>query len=135
MKKIISLIMLLSVAAKVFSQQINPPKKQLSPKEYRSKSTDQAILGSILLAGGTGLIFAGLNVQKNATGFDFSGDLMEAFGIVAVGGSIPLFIGAVHNHKKGKDISASMKLENSLSLQLLKVSSTLFPALSVKINL
>ena len=135
MKKIISLLMLLGVAANVFSQQVNPGKKQISSKEYLVKSGDQFVLGSILLAGGTGLILVGSNVEKNATGFDFSGTFMKAFGIVAIGGSIPLFISAIHNHKKGKEISAAIKLENSLSLQQLKISCYSFPVLSVKINL
>jgi hypothetical protein len=135
MKKIASLIMLLGLTANVFSQQIKPAKKQLSSKEYLSKSSDQLVLGSILLAGGTALIFAGSNAQKNATGFDFSGIFIEALGVVTIGGSIPLFISAIHNHKKGKAISANIKLENSLSLQQVKLSCLAFPAVSVKINL
>jgi len=135
MKKIISLIMVLGITANVFSQQIKPAKKQLSSKEYFSKSNDQLVLGNILLAGGITLIFAGSNMEKNATGFDFSGLFVAALGVVAVGGSIPLFISAIHNHKRGRDLSANIKLENSVSLHLLKISYHSFPALSVKINL
>jgi len=127
--------MLLGVTANVFSQQIKPAKKQLSSKEYLSKSSDQLVLGGILLAGGTALIFVGSNLEKNATGLDFTGPFAEALGVVTIGGSIPLFISAIHNHKRGKDISANIKLENSVSLQQLKVSCHSFPALSVKINL
>jgi len=135
MKKIIPLIMVLGITANVFSQQIKSAKKQLSATEYFSKSNDQLVIGNILLAGGITLIFAGSNMQKNATGLDFSGSLVAALGVVAVGGSIPLFIGAIHYHKKGKDLSANIKLENSVCLQQLKVSYHSFPALSIKINL
>jgi len=135
MKKIIPLIMVLGITANVFSQQIKSAKKQLSATEYFSKSNDQLVLGNILLTGGITLIFVGSNMQKNATGLDFSGSLVAALGVVAVGGSIPLFIGAIHNHKRGKDLSANIKLENSVSLQQLKISCHSFPALSVKINL
>jgi len=135
MKKIIPLIMVLGITVNVFSQQIKSAKKQLSSKEYFSKSNDQLVLGNILLTGGITLIFVGSNMQKDATGFDFSGSLVAALGVVAVGGSIPLFIGAIHNHKRGKDLSANIKLENSVSLQQLKISCHSFPALSVKVNL
>jgi len=135
MKKIISLIMVLGITANVFSQQIESAKKQLSSKEYFSKSNEELVLGNILLAGGITLIFAGSNMQKDATGIDFSGPVVAALGVVAVGGSIPLFINAIHNHKRGKDLSASIKLEHSVSLQQLKISCQSFPALSVKINL
>ena len=135
MKKIIPLIMVLGITVNVFSQQIKSAKKQLSATEYFSKSNDQLVLGNILLTGGITLIFVGSNMQKDATGFDFSGSLVAALGVVAVGGSIPLFIGAIHNHKRGKDLSANIKLENSVSLQQLKISCHSFPALSVKINL
>jgi hypothetical protein len=135
MKKNISLLILLVLSVTAFSQQIKPPKNQLSAKDYISKSNDQLVLGCILAGAGTGLIVAGANTQKNATGFDFSGTFMEAAGVLAVGGSIPLFIGAIHNHKKGKAISANIKFENSLSLQQLKVSYHSFPAISVKIIL
>jgi len=135
MKKIIPLIMVLGITVNVFSQQIKSAKKQLSSKEYFSKSNDQLVLGNILLTGGITLIFVGSNMQKDATGFDFSGSLVAALGVVAVGGSIPLFIGAIHNHKRRKDLSANIKLENSVSLQQLKISCHSFPALSVKVNL
>ncbi len=135
MKKFINLIMLICLAQACFSQQLPTLKKHLSPQEYRKKSTDQVVLGSILLAAGTGLAFAGANVDKNATGFDFSGIILEAFGIAAAGGSIPLFISAANNHRKGKAIAISMKPENALTLQRSKFSGQAYPALSIKINL
>jgi hypothetical protein len=138
MKKItfsILVTMLAGFATAAFTQQIKPPKNQLSAKDYISKSNDQLVFGCLLAGAGTGLIVAGANTQKNATGFDFSGTFMEAAGVLAIGGSIPLFIGAIHNHKKGKAISANIKFENSLSLQQLKVVRYFFPALSVSIRL
>ncbi len=118
-----------------FSQEIPPSKKHLSPQEYRKKSGDQVILGSILLAGGTTLAIVGANTQKNATGFDFSGSLTEALGIVVAGGSIPLFISAASNHAKGKAIAITMKPEKALALQRLTFSHHSYPALSIRINL
>jgi len=134
MKKFIYTMMLVCLAQNVFSQRIRAPKKQLSPQEYREKSNDQLVLGSVLLIGGTGLAFLGANVQRNATLWDFSGLIIETVGIFAAGGVIPLFIGAYINHKKGKTMAFSMKPSNAVTLQKLKFSSHPFPSLSLQIN-
>ncbi|MEO5684557.1 MAG: hypothetical protein ABIQ88_18090 [Chitinophagaceae bacterium] len=135
MKKSLQLIMLICLAQAAFTQQIPATKKHLSAQAYRQQSGDQIVLGSILLAGGTALAFAGANMQNNATGFDFTGSGIELLGIMAAGGSIPLFISAVNNHAKGKAIAVSMKPENVLALDRFRFSAHSYPALSIKINL
>jgi hypothetical protein len=135
MKKIISLIMLLGFTVIAFPQQINPRKKQLSSKDYLSKSEDQLVFGCILLGAGTGLIFVGANQNGPSLDNILGGAVTKAIGVVAIGGSIPLFIGAIHNHKKGKAISANIKFENYWSVQQLKFAYHSFPAVSVNIHL
>lgn len=129
-----SLIVIIGTMNNAFSQDTAVHKKQLLPQTYLSKSTDQLIGASILLGAGTVLFFVGKNTQNHATGFDFSGGIIATVGVLAAGGSIPLFIGAVYNHQKGKKLSVSIKPENALSLKQLKVYCRSFPALSVKIN-
>ena len=134
MKKNSSILILLVLSVTAFSQQIKPIKKPLSINDYRSKSNDQLVLGSLLLGLGTALMLLSAN-QNEATLDNLLGRAeVRAIGVVIAGGSIPLFISAIHNHKKSKSILASIKFENSASLQQFNVACHSFPAVSLKIK-
>jgi FAD/FMN-containing dehydrogenase len=138
MKQLIILIILVNLTTNVFSQQTRepkPPREPLTQKEYRARSKDQVVGGIVLVTAGSGLIILGASVQKDATGFDYTGLGLEALGIAAIAGSIPLFLISAHNHRKAKQLTVMIKTENTLAARLFIFSRQYFPAVSLKINL
>lgn len=138
MKNYTLLILVCCLACRISAQDSSLtqlPKVVLPANEYRQKMTDHLVFGSLALAGGTILYFTGKNAQEKATGFDFTGSGIAAVGIVIAAGSIPLFIGAGHYHRKLKSVSAGMRIENASGLRQLAVFRQSFPALAIRIGL
>lgn len=100
MKKMISLAMLLAVAVTTFSQQTNPS-PVLTKQDYLERSKNQKKAAFILLGlGGTCIAIA----APGKVDLGMAGVLVIGGG-VAIVSSIPLFIAAGKNKKKGMNMS------------------------------
>lgn len=142
MKKIITFSMLVMIANSTFSQQTNPV-PELSKQDYLQKSKKQKTAAWIMLGGGTSLMIIGIaSVSTEEAGsFIFGGDqsgfntglVLFSTGIIAVGGSIPLFIASGKNKKRA--MSLSFKMFQSSPLQNINFVSRPTPALSLKMDL
>ena len=142
MRKIIFCTMLLPITSISFSQKTNP-EQTLTKQDYLNKSKKQKKVGSILLAGGAGLMATAFILPKGESiGNCYQGictykndetkvGLFIAGGISALG-SI-LFFRA--SKKNGRIASAvSLKIENTTNLYKQNLAYTSFPALKVKVD-
>ena len=111
MRKILLLLSVLCFAVASFSQ-VNPD-KTTSKDYYLQKSKNQKTVGWVLLAGGTGMIVAGILVADNNNDPEDLGygPNFEAGAGVATAGlaadllSIPFFISSARNARKAATIS------------------------------
>lgn len=142
MKKLIVLVAFFSILTKVFNQQIDTSKMQLTKQEFLKKSKNQKLAGRIVLGGGGILIGAGLisnfsygldNVFQQEATKNNSGDILIVLGVISVVGSIPLLISAGNNKRKA--ISLSVKNQPLQFLQNNRLYTKMTPSLTLKINL
>ncbi len=150
MKKIISLAMLLIVSATLFSQQTTPS-QPLTHEDYLKKSKKQKTAGWILLGGGTLLTTIGLVVgmnetedilyanifEPNAPSSNDDGTLAAVLtigGVLAMAGSIPLFIASGKNKKKAA-ASVAFKMEKTTVVGVRDISIKQYPAVAFQIRL
>lgn len=136
MKKLVTLMMLLLLAAGSFGQKATP-----SSEEYLKKSKNTRNLAWVLVGGGVLLAVIGGVVAASevsyalaGSGSSNTGEVMAGIGGVFVIGSIPLFISAGVNKRKARNASANLKVEK---IYIPNVATHLhcFPALSIKVNL
>ncbi|MFN2440762.1 MAG: hypothetical protein ABR503_16275 [Chitinophagaceae bacterium] len=118
MKKNIFLFTLLVIAAPVFSQQTNPP-QSLKHQDYLKKSKNQKTAAGVMLIGGTVTMTVGVGIALGGGGLDCAfgspdckknqtlAGILFYSGSAAILGSIPLFIAAGKNKKKGMSLSVS----------------------------
>jgi len=139
----LALLMARSVSS--FAQQ-NDSATPLSRENYLKKSKSQKTAAYILLGGGSALLGAGIaigfNEAVNAFGNIFSpdevstsstGEVLFYTGLVAMAGSVPLFIASTRNKKKSTSLSALFKMEHRSILQQRSQARTSFPALGLKL--
>jgi len=130
MKKILLLVMWLSITITSFSQQITP--SEVPTREYYLKKSDHQHTAALVLLIGGGCLVVGSIIWATSKTYD-NNDLglsgLDAPGALALGGiaamisSIPLFIFSRHNAKKARDLAVYFKYTHSI------------PGLSVKIKL
>jgi len=136
MKKIIICVMLLIIASATFSQQSNPSSTTLTKQDYLQKSKHQKTAAWIFMGAGvlSAGVLGGVKVNPEIGGADNSGStIFLVVGLVAVGASIPLFIAASKNKKKG--MSISFKNEPAPYLENSSFIKWPVPSLSLKLGL
>ena len=143
MKKITILLLLFGLSATTFCQQTDPspsPAKQ----NYLTKSKKQKTAAWLLAGGGTALIITGLAIDSGKPEFnllclcyvgskDATRGALVGTGILAIGGSIPLFIASARNKRKAMNVSFNM--QRVPQLQKTGIVNQHIPALNVKISL
>lgn len=149
MKKIIVIALLFVFATTSFCQQKNQ-KQALTQTDYLKKSKKQKKAGSILLAGGAGLIITAFIIPRGKLVYDgicvfqycsdkYKNDGIKSAFFIAGGiaelSSIPLFIASGKNKKKAKTVSAFINMEKASVLQQTAVRNQSFPSLGLKISL
>ena len=125
--------MLLLMTASSFCQQTDHS-QSLTRQDYLKKSKNQKTTAWILLGGGIALGVAG-PILWSSTGISDSGvDVLMVSGAASIVGSIPLFIAAGRNKRKGMNASAYFQIrQNSVPVHTgLTLHST--PTLSLKLN-
>lgn len=147
MKKLTIILLFLAVSATSFSQQITATALPVKTN-YMKKSKHQKTVAWILAGTGVGLavtVFTtnsgkeyAANALVNAIAGNDYGSLNTIGTLLIIGGistlsSIPLFIAAHRNKKKG--ISLSFKNESTTQLQKNSFVSRSVPSLSLKICL
>ena len=108
--------------------------QSLTRQDYLNKSKNQKKAAWILLGGGIALGLAG-PILWSSTGISDSGaDVLMISGAASIAGSIPLFIAAGRNKKKGMNASTYFEIrQNSVPTNTgLGLHST--PTLSLKLN-
>ena len=148
MKKFIVFALLLMISATSYSQPPMTPTPAVKT-DYLKKSKNQKTLAGIIVIGGTLLVIAAVfiipkeEVVNSSSQSDwFSGYTIESKGLkVGAGiagtlcmlGSIPLFIAAHRNEKKG--MSLSFKNEPVQQIQKSSLANLSVPSLSLNISL
>lgn len=147
MKQIL-LFLFLGLSATSFAQQADTT-KHTPATDYLKKSKNQKTAGWILLGGGALMTTIGTVVVAN----DITDELVNIFdpnppakknetlgsvlfygGLVAVAGSIPLFIAAGKNRRKAA-ASVSFKMENATNIYQYAVTNARYPAVALQIRL
>jgi hypothetical protein len=142
MKKQIILLLLLSVSAASYSQPINTSTSPVKA-DYLQKSKKQKTIAWVLAGAGAGLVvvsfatfskedFANTIFLQDARAANTSATLLIIGGITTLS-SIPLFIAAGRNKRKG--MSLSLKNETAPQLQNNSFVYKPIPSLTLKINL
>jgi hypothetical protein len=135
MKKIIVPVLLLILSTTSFGQQTNPS-QPVTREDFLIKSKKQKTTGWVLLAGGTGLIGAGLLIgNSKESSFDDAtfGVVLGGIGFLSVLGSIPAFIASGKTKRKG--MSLSFKNETVPYIQKTGFVRHSVPSLTLKISL
>lgn len=145
MKQIITTILLLTISASSFSQQMNPL-PELAKQDYLKKSKTQKTVAWILLGGGLGLATAGTAIMAYEITGAFvdalitgegqtssTGMLMLITGGVSTLGSIPLFIGSSRNKRKAMEFSFNN--QKLIMWQGRSFISEVVPSLSFRVHL
>ncbi|MBC7875014.1 MAG: hypothetical protein H7Y01_13510 [Ferruginibacter sp.] len=134
MKKIL-IVLLFGISTTSFGQQTNPS-QPVTREDYLIKSEKQKTNGWVLLAGGTGLIGAGLligNSKKSSFDDASFGVVLGGIGFLSVLGSIPAFIASGKTKRKG--MSLSFKNETTSQIQKNGFVLRPVPSLRLKISL
>ena len=115
---------------------------------YLKKSKNQKTAAWLLLGGGVTLMTVGSAIGTQQVVNDFAnlftaeeekssntGAILFFTGLASSLGSIPFFVASSSNKRKGLALSASIKMENTRSVNKYGMTSNTYPALSVKISL
>jgi hypothetical protein len=149
MKKIIVIIMLLTMSAASFSQQTNPS-PTLTKQDYLQKRRAQNTAAHFMLWGGLAAVITGGIIAINQgedqglgdlstllggtyqrrTADNHSGEVIAIIGSVSMLGSIPLFIVAAKNGKKA--MSLALKNETVSQIQKSSLVYKTVPSLTLK---
>lgn len=133
MGKLFICMMLLLITTSSFCQQTDFS-QSLTREDYLKKSKNQKTTAWILLGGGVALGLAG-PVLWASTGISDSGvDVLMVAGAASIAGSIPLFIAAGRNKRKGMNASTYFEIRQNRvpTNTALNLHST--PTLSLKLN-
>ncbi len=127
MKKLTGFVLCIAISASSFSQ------PTMTSEDYLLKSKQQNKIGRILLGGGLGcalILSVGATVLAKSLAV---GAVTMVVGMIAVPASIPFFIAAGRNKKKG--MSLSFKNETAPILQNNSLIHRAVPSFSLKIKL
>lgn len=137
MKKIILCMVVLMLSVSTFSQQTTSSQK-MTKEDYLMKSKRQKTAGWVLLGGGAALILAGdLIGNSNEASFGDAGTgiIMAGLGVISMIVSIPVFLAATKNKRRGNNMTASLNFLNGRGLRIQGLNHKYYPALSVRIKL
>jgi hypothetical protein len=129
MKKITTIIILLSLSISSFSQADTSHPK--TSADYRYQSRSQRISGLVLL--GISATCLAIGAPGNVS-FETLGALVFVGGASALG-SIPLLIAAGRNKRKAKRMSAGINLQKSLLIQANSFAFHYYPAVKLTFRL
>lgn len=145
MKKILLLIILVSIAGTTFSQDTEST-MILTKEDYLKKSKSQRNAGIALAVTGVGLAVIGGAVWMEgfSTGFNWiepssggeemgTGEALFVLGAVTTLCSVPCFIAAAKNKRKA--LAISMEMKYTPVLKTIGVSNVSSPTLTLKIPL
>jgi hypothetical protein len=139
MKQAYAILLLLLVYGRLNAQEIERPERprKPSPAYYQQRMTQRYLMGGIALVGGTVLYLVGANQVNHTSDLEsgLGGALIAGTGLVIGGGSIPLFISAIHYNRKFNQVSAGVSLQSSSALRQAMVCSRPYPALSIRVRL
>jgi hypothetical protein len=133
MKKLFFFVLLLPVALTVLSQEIIKDRTY-----YLTRSKNQRSAARVLLLGGGGVLLAAVIIgNAGDPSFDALGTyaIIGGCGTAAMLGSIPLFIAAGKNKKKGMALSAFFKTETSPVIVNTGTKSRQYPVIGLKVVL
>jgi hypothetical protein len=147
MKQFAIFVLLLTLSAASYTQQINP---SLTKQDYLKKSKNQKKAALIMLGGGAALVVAGFVFPKGESeGFtgsyyglsnvveEFENDGIKAAirgtGVLSMLGSIPLFIASVKNKRRA--MSLSFDIQKTPQLQNNKFIDQSIPSINLKLSL
>jgi len=146
-KKLLTFAVLLVLSASSFAQQTNPA-QSFSREDYLKKSKGQKTAAWIIFGGGVALTSVGMAIGLNdATdalvglfsleqpSSSNSGEVLFYSGLVAMAGSVPLFIASSRNKKKAASVSAFFKMEHRSVIQQQSLARATYPALVLKLSL
>jgi hypothetical protein len=136
MKKIILIMLLLTMSATSFSQ----PKTETSTvkADYLQKSKNHKATAWVMLGGGAAFILLGDligNSKKSSFSDAGTGFVIAGIGALSMLGSIPLFIAASGNKRKAKTASAFFRMETVPVIQQSGTFSRSIPVVAIKIRL
>ncbi|MBL7741078.1 MAG: hypothetical protein JNK14_17785 [Chitinophagaceae bacterium] len=145
MKKIFSLLLLLTWGIIAWNQQTPGRDVQAEKERYLRKSRTQNIAGWILVSAGAVCLIApsldGGSEQNNEEGwFNFSGleRTLDTYayltGVVLAGGGIGLLVASAGNRKKAAAISIVVKTEKAEFYTLSAGHRKIFPAAGIRIQ-
>ncbi len=146
MKKIMILLLILTISLKGFTQQTSSV--PTATKEYfLKKSSRQKTTGFILLGGGvavatTGMILGLSSVDEaivgafnNETNDTFTaGSVLLVIGAASMLSSVPFFIAAGKNKRNAMAATAFIRLDDHPVLHQNSMTKLSYPAIGVKIN-
>ncbi|MDP4265280.1 MAG: hypothetical protein Q8941_22330 [Bacteroidota bacterium] len=135
MKKNIIGILFLVTATTSFCQQTNTS-HPLTREEYLAKSKHQKTAAWVLLGGGAALVGTGLLIgNRNESSFDqaATGGIIGIIGALSMIGSVPLFLAAEKNKRKG--LSVSFKKEIAPQLFTGNFINRSIPAVNIRMDL
>ena len=138
------LIVLSTIASTVFCQSTTSIQT-----DYLQKSKKQKTAAFVLLGGGALLTIVGTAIGANRWDDELvsivnegendrsymAGGIMMVTGLVAMVGSVPLFIASSRNKKKAHAANASIKLETMPVVCRQGISKLPYPAACIRINL
>jgi hypothetical protein len=143
MPKAIIFITLLLFVICSFGQQSTNTSAPKPNTDYLQKSKKQKTAAWVLLGGGTALFFTGAIIMAHETSdVIFEGEedafgtgaVIGTTGLLAMGGSIPLFIASGKN-KKIASASVSFKMEKATIIKSSMAYSSRYPAVGLQIRL
>jgi hypothetical protein len=128
MKKITCLMLLASLAASCIAQQMRSDTARVTPKDYRSKSTDFLVWGCLTLASGTVAAIVGADAHHILP-------VTEFLGIAVAAASIPLFASAIYCHGKISRVRTGVGMINTRFFPGCKAALQSYPAFTVSVRL
>jgi hypothetical protein len=134
MKTITICLALLMLANTIYSQPGNPS-APLTKQDYLKKSKNQKTAAWILMAGGIGLTYLGIQMEdRNDSKSESTGKAVAIIsGVTAIVVSTTLFILATENKKRGSGLS--IRMEKIPRIQQRNFVYRSYPALSFRLSL
>ena len=142
MRKYILTVLVLSLGMAVLGQPLAP-----SQSDYLRKSKNKNTAAWVLLAGGfacsgTGTIIIVIGAVDNLSTLSNSGktklnigSALVITGLIAMAGSIPMFISASANKKKARKLSAFFRIDHVPTIMQHTGLQIGYPALGVRVSL
>lgn len=146
MKKIITLLLLLTFCTDIFSQQRTDPYRKFTKADYIRKSRNQNIIGWVMVGCGVVCLIVPTPPPPNSDAGNSLLDLPHSLvktantisyitGALLIGGSVPVFISAHNNKKKAAAMAIVIKVEAADGFVHSRLPVKGFPSAGVRIVL